>query len=69
MKKAAVVVSVAKLLETLAEVEDLEAPVVPRCQKVRHLNKRTFSDGFERARAKEREIVREIGRARERERE
>ena len=38
MEKAAIVVSVPKLLEGLAEVEDLEASVVPRGQEVRHLD-------------------------------
>ena len=37
VKEASRVVAVAELLEGLAEVEDLETPVVPRCQEVRHL--------------------------------
>ena len=65
VKEAAVVVAVAELLETLAEVEDLKAPVVPRCQEVRHLDREKYSDDFEKEREREREIAREIERERD----
>ena len=70
VKEASRVVAVAELLEGLAEVEDLETPVVPRCQEVRHLTRQgkivvTLETERESERKRERDTVIERQRDRE----